>query len=318
MKLSGIDANLLAALDALLREKSVTRAAKTLGVGQPALSHSLARLREHFNDELLVLRGRNYVLTNKAEKLAGVVANATRALAEVFEERPIFQAATCTTRFVLACSDLLGTQLLPKLLQTLSNEAQYIGLEVRAVLASCDGSYVEPGVDIAAGLFENVPATMNQQMLYSDPVICLVRADHPRVSEQLTLATYCALPHLEIGSAAAIPGLQIDRALSALGHQRIVSLRTPYYLLATSILEHTDHIATVPASCAALFGSAGNLRVLTPPIQLPDYVFSQVWPNDRNDDPAHAWLRAQIATICQERHGLTTRKLNPIALSATR
>jgi DNA-binding transcriptional LysR family regulator len=70
MKLSGIDANLLAALDALLREKSVTRAAKQLGVGQPALSHSLSRLQDHFKDELLV-QGRNYVLTHKAEQLAG-------------------------------------------------------------------------------------------------------------------------------------------------------------------------------------------------------------------------------------------------------
>ena len=91
MKLSGIDANLLAALDALLREKSVTRAARRLGVGQPALSHSLARLRAHFKDELLVLKGRNYVLTDKAEKLASVVANATRALSDVFEEQPLFQ-----------------------------------------------------------------------------------------------------------------------------------------------------------------------------------------------------------------------------------
>jgi len=74
-----------AALDALLHEKSVTRAARRLGVGQPAVSHALARLRDHFKDELLVLVGRDYVLTARAEKLASVVANATRALSEVFE-----------------------------------------------------------------------------------------------------------------------------------------------------------------------------------------------------------------------------------------
>src|ERR1700712_1896705 len=99
MKLAGIDANLLAALDALLREKSVTRAARRLGVGQPAVSHALARLRDHFKDELLVLNGRDYVLTDKAEKLATVVANATRALSEVFEDKPSFDAATSSYRF---------------------------------------------------------------------------------------------------------------------------------------------------------------------------------------------------------------------------
>src|SRR5688572_21083706 len=119
MKLSGIDANLLAALDALLREKSVTRAARRLGVGQPALSHSLARLRDHFKDELLVLKGRNYILSDKAERLASVVANATRALAEVFEEQPRFEAATSSYRFVVACSDLFGILIIPELLHTL-------------------------------------------------------------------------------------------------------------------------------------------------------------------------------------------------------
>ncbi len=122
VKLSGIDANLLAALDALLCEKSVTRAARRLGVGQPALSHSLAHLRAHFKDELLVLKGRNYVLTDKAEKLTGVVANATRALSEVFEERPSFEAATSSYHFVVACSDLFGILVIPELLRTLRRD----------------------------------------------------------------------------------------------------------------------------------------------------------------------------------------------------
>jgi LysR family nod box-dependent transcriptional activator len=87
MRLSGIDAELLATLDALLCEKSVARAARRLGVGQPAVRRTLARLREHFKDDLLVPRGRNYVLTDRAEKLASVVANATRSLADVFESQ---------------------------------------------------------------------------------------------------------------------------------------------------------------------------------------------------------------------------------------
>jgi DNA-binding transcriptional LysR family regulator len=103
-------------------EKSVTRAARRLGVGQPALSHSLARLRTHFKDDLLVLKGRNYVLSDGAKKLAHVVAHATRALAEVFEERPSFDAATSSHRFVVACSDLFGILIIPELLHTLPRE----------------------------------------------------------------------------------------------------------------------------------------------------------------------------------------------------
>src|SRR6266851_20686 len=197
MKLSGIDANLLAALDALLREKSVTRAARRLGVGQPALSHSLARLREHFNDPLLVLKGRNYVLTDKAQKLAGVASNATRALADVFEERPSFDAATSSYRFVVACSDLFGILVVAELLRTLRREAEHVEVELRALVAASTKSILDGGVDLALGIFEDVPASMNQQQLYDDPAVCVVRANHAEIGKRMTLETYGKLPHLE-------------------------------------------------------------------------------------------------------------------------
>jgi DNA-binding transcriptional LysR family regulator len=199
MRLSGIDANLLAALDALLCEKSVTRAARRLGVGQPALSHSLARLRDHFKDELLVLKGRNYFLTDKAEKLASVVANATRALGEVFDEQPSFDAATSSYRFVVACSDLFGILIIPELLRIVRREAEHVEVELRAIVGTSKESILEQGVHLALGIFEDVPSTINQQSLYEDQVACVVRANHEQVGKRLTLEAYSKLPHLEIG-----------------------------------------------------------------------------------------------------------------------
>ena len=253
MKLSGIDANLLAALDALLREKSVTRAARRLGVGQPALSHSLARLREHFNDELLVLTGRSYVLTAKAEKLAGVVANATRALAEVFEEERTFEAATSSNRFVVACSDLFGSLIIPDLLRTVSQEAENVEVELRTLPVMSKESILEGGVDLALGIFEDVPASINQHFLLEDAAACVVRANHERVGKRFTLEAYANLPHLEIASTSdSIPALHIDRALAAVGRRRRVSVRVPYCLLAPRILERTDHVATLSVSGATI------------------------------------------------------------------
>ncbi len=302
MKLAGIDANLLAALDALLREKSVTRAARRLGVGQPAVSHALARLRAHFKDELLVLTGRDYVLTDKAEKLAVVVANATRALAEVFEDTPSFDAATSSYRFVVACSDLFGVLVIPELLRTLKREAENVEVELRAIIATSKESILSGGVDLALGIFEDVPAGINQQALYDDPAVCVVRADHERVAARLTLDMYGELPHLEIGPIAdALPGLYIDRALAAVGKTRHVTLRVPYYLLAPHILEHTDHVATLSASGADILVKMARLRVVEPPIALPTYRYSQIWQNSHNEDSAHTWLRERIARICQRR-----------------
>jgi DNA-binding transcriptional LysR family regulator len=302
MKLSGIDANLLAALDALLREKSVTRAARRLGVGQPALSHSLLRLRTHFKDDLLVLKGRNYVLTHKAERLSSTVANAARALAEVFEEQPSFDAATSSYRFVVACSDLFGILVIPELLRTLKREAEHVEVELRAIVATSKESILDGGVDLALGIFEDVPASINQQTLYEDPAVCVVRANHEQVGKRLTLETYGRLPHLEIGPIAdSIPGLHIDRALAAVGKRRHVTVRVPYYLLAPHILEQTDHVATLSASGAEILAKMARLRVVEPPIELPSYKFSQIWQNRHNEDQAHAWLRGWIANICQRR-----------------
>jgi len=303
MKLSGVDANLLPALDALLREKNVTRAAQRLGIGQPALSHSLARLRNHFQDELLVLRGRTYFLTEKGEQLAEVVANATRAMAAVFEEPPTFEAATASSRFVVSCSDLLGFIIIPELLRTLQREAEHIAVELRTPSASPEESLLEGGVDLALGIFEDVPPSLNQQTLYEDPAVCVLREDHSRIGDQLTLDTYGDLPHLEIAPAVgSIPELHVDRALAAIGKRRRVTLRTPYYMLAPRILERTDHVATLPASAAELFTKMARVRVLSPPIALPTYKFSQIWRNSRNEEPAHTWLREHIASIYHHAH----------------
>jgi DNA-binding transcriptional LysR family regulator len=302
MKLSGIDANLLASLDALLREKSVTRAARRLGVGQPAVSHSLSRLRAHFNDELLVLKGRTYVLTDKAETLAAVVANATRALADVFDQQPSFDASTSSYRFVVACSDLFGILIIPELLRTLKREAEHVEVELRAIVANAKESILDGGVDLALGIFEDVPPSINQQSLYEDAVACVVRADHTQVGKRLTLETYSKLPHLEIAPTAdAIPSLHIDRALAAIGKRRHVTVRVPYYLLAPHILEQTDHVATLSASGAEILAKMARLRVVEPPLELPSYKYSQIWDNRRNDDSAHTWLRQRIASICQLR-----------------
>lgn len=302
MKLAGIDANLLAALDALLREKSVTRAARRLGVGQPAVSHALSRLRDHFKDELLVLNGRDYVLTARAEKLAVVVAHATRALSEVFEDTPSFDAATSSYRFVVACSDLFGVLVIPELLRTLKREAQNVEVELRAIVTTSKESILAGGVDLALGVFEDVPIGINQQPLYDDPAVCVVREDHEQVGSRLTLEIYGQLPHLEIGPVAdAISELHIDRALAAIGKRRHVTLRVPYYLLAPHILEHTDHVATLSAGGAEILCRMARLRVIEPPIELPAYRFSQIWQNAHNDDRAHTWLRERIAGICQRR-----------------
>src|SRR5450432_77026 len=122
MKISGIDANLLIALDALLSERNVTRAAARLGVGQPALSYSLARLREHFKDPLLVRKGRELILSERAARLLEPASVAAAALAAVFEEHPNLDLRSARS-FVVASADLFSLRFVPEIERTLRREA---------------------------------------------------------------------------------------------------------------------------------------------------------------------------------------------------
>jgi len=248
-------------------------------------------------------------LTSKAQELAGISAEAARALAAVFDQRPPFEAATASSRFVVTCSELLAARLMPELAQTLKHEAEHVEIEVRVPESSSHGSWLASGADLALGSFENVPERLNQQWLYEERPACLVRVGNPHVRKRLTLEAFARLSHLEIAPEFETMALHIDRALSAVGKQRHVALRVPYYLLARSILERTDHVATLPRSGAEFLARTGSLRVLMPPVPLPGYKLSQIWLNSRNNDPAHLWLRKSVARICQ-------RKQDSVGLNA--
>jgi len=256
-KLSGIDTNLLIALDALFKERSVTRAAARLSIGQPGMSHSLARLREYFKDPLLVPHGRAMVLTDKALKLVDRVARATEALADVFEERSSFDPLAAR-RVAFACADLFALRFVPQLFEALRREAPGIEPELRPLVTRATDQILSDGVELAFGVFEDVPPALNQQSLFVDPFVCVVGADNARVGKSLSLRTYVALQHLEVLPAPmARPGARIDRFLTAKGLRRSVATRVPYFLLAARLLAESELILTMTRMFAT-----GELRLL--------------------------------------------------------
>jgi DNA-binding transcriptional LysR family regulator len=303
MKLSAIDTNLLLALHALLEESSVTRAAKRLGTGQPAMSRSLARLREHFKDPLLVQRGRQLVLSPGAQALAPSVAKAIAAVTEVFVEG---SAPRSSRAYVVACADLFGAAIIPGLLDRLAR-ASSAALEVRAIPARSTEQILDDGADVVMGSFEDVPATLTQRHLFSDPFACVVRANHPRVDRAISLRTYLELPHLEVLPAPnAQPGLRIERALGTRAAQRRVVLRVPYFSLAARVLAESDLVLTMTRSFARELQRFAPLEIVDAPIKLPPLRFSLVWNRGRDIDRAHEWFRDLVANVCLERLGGVT------------
>jgi DNA-binding transcriptional LysR family regulator len=299
MKLAGIDANLLSALHALLQEANVTRAAKRLGIGQPAMSRSLARLRDHFGDPLLVPEGRRLVLSPVARTMAVAVERAASAVEDVFslgtdgrrDER---------RAFVIACTDLFAHEVTPKVLGALRARFPNATLEVRPIPAPSSEQALE-GADVALGAYEDVPPTVGQRYLFADPYVCAVREGHP-VGAKLSLPAYLALEHLEVLPAPNTkPGLRIDRALGKRAGQRRVVARVPYFLAAAALLARSDLALTMTRSWARALGELTPIRVLPVPLKLPELRFSLLWHRRDDGDPAHEWLRDVVGAACASR-----------------
>jgi len=302
MKLSAIDTNLLVALQALLQETSVTRAAKRLGIGQPAMSRSLARLRGHFKDPLLVPRGRHLVLSPAAHALLPSVEKATAAIADVFEDGLVTDLGA-RRAYVIACVDLFGVAIIPRLLAAIGDRPN-AALEVRPIPARSTDQILEDGADVVLGSFEDVPPTVSQRHLFSDPYLCVVRADHPRVDATISLKTYLELRHLEVLPAPlARPGLRIDRALGSKAPQRRVTVRVPYFALAARVLAESDLVLTMTRSFARLLQESAPVKVVAAPFKVPPLRFSLIWHRQHDADRVHSSFRDLIAKICVERFG---------------
>jgi DNA-binding transcriptional LysR family regulator len=300
MKLSAIDVNLLLALHALLQERSVTRAGKRLGIGQPAMSRTLARLRDLFGDPLLVARGRELALTPTAQGLMASVERAALAVTEVFDDR---RGAELARRrpFVVVCADLFAEVVVPEFLERMWRESPRATIEVRPISSRSSEQILEEGVDLALGSFEDVPASVNQRELFSDPFVCLMREDHPRFRSALTLKTYVELAHLEVlPTPQARPGLRIERALAAKGLQRRVVARVPYFSVAARMLARTDLVLTMTQQWARFVQEGTALRIVDLPIKLSPQRFSQIWLRRYDGDRAHTWFRDLTARTCTQ------------------
>lgn len=304
MSLSGTETSLLLALEALLSEPNVTRAGQKIGRGQPAMSHALTRLRDHFHDPLLVRQGRALVLTPKAQSLREPVRRAIEALAAVFDGDPLPDPRSGRL-FIISCSDVFAWRFVPELLSAMERDVPDVAVEVRALASRSTDQILSDGVDLAFGVFEDVPPHINQQELFREPYVCVLRVDHPRVKEELPLRLYLELPHVEVVPAiGARPGDRVGRVLAAIGEQRRVTARISHFATAKRVLETSDRILTMTRGSAEMLSAGGELRIMDAPFDIPELRFSQIWLNKNNLDPAHIWLRETATRICKPLSGL--------------
>lgn len=300
MDLRRVDLNLLVSLDALLRERHVTLAAKRMSVSQPAMSSSLARLRALLGDPLLVRAGRGLVLTSFAEGLREPLSNILESIDLVLTDRPRFDPAVDKRTFTIAASDYITLVMLREVVARLSKVAPGVRLHVQPVLSDYVDHLRQDTIDLIVlplEVAEDV-GDMSRATLFIDRFVCAAGKDSPIDTSSLTVEEFSRLPYI----AYRVNGepSNVDRQLDELGIPRSVEMTTESFLIAPFMLSGTGFIAMLHERLAQAVGDIAGIVLFEPPVALRPITQSLFWHPRRTDDPAHRWLRELLVEVAQE------------------
>lgn len=294
--LRGIDLNLLVVLDALLRERHVTRAAHKVGLSQPAMSSALGRLRHVFDDELLVRTAAGMQPTPRAEALIGPVRQAIGQIERVLESDNDFDAERSTRRFNVRLSDLLAYLLLPRLMEQVAQAAPKVSIDVRHLSPVQTIDALEKDeIDIAVSMGLEHTGTINHQVLFKDRMVCILRRAHPLANGKWTLKRFLAARHLKV-SMAPTDIRFVDDVLSRSNAKRDVALNVPHWLLVPHVLRSTDYVSVMPGAFASAFQDK-SLVIRELPFTSKPIEWCLYWHRRHRDNPANKWLRDQIVKV---------------------
>lgn len=298
MKNNPIDLNLFVIFQSLMRERKVSLAAQALGLSQPAVSHALAKLRSAFADPLFVRTRYGIKPTSRALEMAESVEHALALLAETTHPKSGFDPQTVKSILRLAMADDTQSLVLPQIASFLQCRAPQLSLEVYKLHSDTILDELESGArDLAFGSFSALPASFYRQELYKEEFICVLRGNHPKIGETLSLEQYVKQNHVLVCPIGRPTKGVVDDVLAKIGLSRRVVLYVPEFMAAPLIVERTNHILTISRRIAERMAATANVKLLKPPLELPHYAITQIWHGHRHRDPLHSWLRGQVAAL---------------------
>ncbi|GAA3732899.1 LysR family transcriptional regulator [Spinactinospora alkalitolerans] len=297
MRLESLDLNLLTALHALLEERNVTRAGERIGLSQPAMSGSLARLRRHFGDELLVRVGNGYELTPLGAALRDHAALAVTMVRRVFTAQPAFDPAASDREFTLVASDYAIAVLGEELMAQLKRAAPKVRVHFRQIsIGAVDDSDTTlravDGLVMPHGFIADQPSLD----LYTDRWVCVVASGNSGVGEELTMADLRRLPWaMTFRGATAFASAA--RQLSMLGVEPRVEAVVDNFQSLPFLIAGTDRIALLQERLARRVARMADLRVLPCPYDAVPVLEAFWYHPTHHSDPGHAWLRGVLAEV---------------------
>jgi DNA-binding transcriptional LysR family regulator len=294
MNVTGLDLNLLRVFDVVLRDRSVTAAARHLGLTQPAVSNALARLRAQFEDALFVRTSSGMDATPFARELAEPVRQALALLDAALAHGPGFDPAISTRAFRFYMSDLGQIEFLPPLVERLRAAAPRLRLEALAIEPDAIADALAAGtLDFAMGFLTGLGPPVRRRALFRDPYVCLMRAEHP--VQTLTRRTFLEVPHALVSYRGG--HRVIEEALERAGVAPRIVLRVPHFTVVPMVLERSDLILTLPARVARVYERRGHFKTLPLPLAVPAAEVALHWHERFDADPGNRWLREQLVAL---------------------
>ena len=300
VNLSLVDLNLLVHLDALLKERSVTRAAARVSLGQSAMSHNLARLRELFGDELLTRGPKGLQLTPRALALADPVRAALTQIRAVMSRDEPFDPSTAERTFRIGLPDSAEVLLVPALLAHLREIAPGIRLRLHNIDSSQLMDDLDADrMDLAVG-YGDLPGQVHhkRRLLLRETYLCMFSAERTGITAPVSLDDYLRFPHIltSLRQGKDESGV-VDKALAVLGLKRTVVLITPRFLAVPFLVARAPVVVTMHAMIARIFAAELGLSLSPPPVELQDIPVSLFWHASYDHDPGHAWLRQVVIQL---------------------
>jgi len=297
MDIKAVDLNLLVVFAAMMKHRSVTRAAEALNLSQPAMSAALARLRVLLNDPLFVRSGWQMQPTPRALELDEPVRQVVEIIRSDILQPQTFDPATAQRSFTLLMPDIGEVNFLPRILALLAKQAPNIDLRTLAMPRHAAAGALESGaVELAIGYYPDLekPGFFRQKLIENSHV-CVVRKSHPAIGSRMTQTQFLAASHAVVKP----DGREhvFEQFLQQKGLKRRVVVELSHFMSLLPIVESSDLVATVPRDLAQFFVSHGKIKLVEIPIKPPVIDVHLIWHQCFQKDPAHAWLRSSIHEV---------------------
>ncbi len=301
MQLRNKDLNLLVLFDCIAEELQLSRAAKRVGLSQPAMSRSLQRLREEFDDPLFTRTSQGLIPTRKSIQLLPQIKRILAESSRLYEQEK-FEISRAEGTIVIAGTDFIDYLLMPPVVSRVMRDAPKLKVVTRTVGSTNPTQDLEKGqFDIGiAGFFTDLKGSLYRSKLFTENFAGLVRKNHPILRRSsVGIEDYVAYPHLLISPHGTLEGV-VDQILAKKGLKRHVQFAIANFQTPGRIIESSDLILTAPSRLITQFCKDFEVRSFKLPLKIPGFTVSQVWHERTHHNPLHQWFRAQLQAIAKD------------------